>query len=83
MVQAPKMSRRSFLKGAGLVGATALTGIGFPNVILGSKGDDDHVVRLENSSRSIGITLPWSVAELEEMLNTHPKAKFAPKKSLH
>ncbi len=46
MVQAPKMSRRNFLKSAGLVGATALTGIGFPNVILGSKGDDDYVVRL-------------------------------------
>jgi NitT/TauT family transport system substrate-binding protein len=46
MVRAPELTRRSFLKGAGLVGATALTGIGFPNVILGSKGDDDYVVRL-------------------------------------
>lgn len=40
-----KMSRRSFIKGAGLLGASAIAGIGFPRLILG-KGDDDYVVQL-------------------------------------
>lgn len=39
------LTRRSFIKGAGLLGASAVMGIGFPNVILG-KGDDDYRIRL-------------------------------------
>lgn len=40
------ITRRNFIKGAGLLGATAAVGMGFPNIILGSKGDDDYVIRL-------------------------------------
>ncbi len=41
----PALDRRTFLKGAGVLGASAAVGVGFPNLILG-KGDDDYVVRL-------------------------------------
>ncbi|SHO49016.1 ABC transporter substrate-binding subunit SaoX [Desulfopila aestuarii] len=37
--------RRQFLKGAGVLGASAALGMGFPSLMLG-KGDDDYVVRL-------------------------------------
>lgn len=40
-----RLTRRSFIKGAGLLGASAVMGIGFPNVILG-KGNDDYRIRL-------------------------------------
>lgn len=40
-----KINRRTFIKSAGLLGATAAMGIGFPNIILG-KASDDYKIRL-------------------------------------
>lgn len=46
MKQNKTITRRTFIKGAALMGASAAAGIGFPNLILGKGGDDDYVVRL-------------------------------------
>lgn len=40
------ITRRHFLKGAGVLGASAAAGLAFPNIILGRKKDEDYVVRL-------------------------------------
>lgn len=40
-----KITRRSFIKTAGLLGAAASVGMGFPSIILG-KGRDDYTIRL-------------------------------------
>lgn len=45
MNQTKSLSRRTFIKGATLLGASAAVGIGFPNLILG-KGEEDYVVQL-------------------------------------
>lgn len=45
MKQITPLSRRKFLKGATLFGASAAVGMSFPNLILG-KGEDDYVVQL-------------------------------------
>jgi NitT/TauT family transport system substrate-binding protein len=39
------LSRRTFMKSAGLLGTSVALGIGFPHLILG-KGEEDYVVRL-------------------------------------
>ena len=45
MNQTKPLSRRTFLKGATLLGASAAVGMGFPSLIL-CKGEDDYVVQL-------------------------------------
>ena len=45
MAQNNSVSRRTFLKGATMLGASAAVGMSFPNLILG-KGEEDYVVRL-------------------------------------
>jgi NitT/TauT family transport system substrate-binding protein len=45
MIYNNSLSRRTFIKGATLLGASAAVGMSFPDLILG-KGEEDYVVRL-------------------------------------